>query len=460
MEELKAKQLIAQIHRHIEDNNLDALTDLLAGLRTSRIAEVVELLEAEESVIILSCLPKEESAEVFEKIDEATRGDLYELLNVSQLKNIVSELDADDAADILGELPEQHSEHLLSHLEPTESETIKNLMMYSEDSAGGIMDPVVLSVLRGQSVQEAIELLNSQEVEDDFYAVYVVDADGKFIGDVRIRSLLSAERDKPIEDYLEEESFPVYVDSDQEEIKNLFSKNDLIVAPVVDANNVLVGRITADRIIEVAEEEAAEDIYTIAGTDPDELDDTSIFRAARIRMTWLFPCLIGTGITAMLLLAFKNQFSHVYAIAASFAPMIAAISGNAGLQTSAVVVCGLATGHLAALDLAQVFIREARIALLIALSCGLAGGFIFSALSHVFENCGQLDQLSYIKVSVAFGMAMFAAIMVSTSLGFLMPFFFKKVGIDPAISSGPLVTTANDSISVAIYLFTTLAFLH
>ena len=459
MAELKAKQLIAKITDLIDSNDIDALSALLEELITSRIAEVVELLDPEQNAVILACLPKDEAAEVFEKIDEATRGELYDTLNVNQLKGLIYELDLDDAADILSELPQIATDHLLMHMEPDESETIKNLMQYSEDSAGGIMDPVFLSATKDSTVGEAIEFLNDKEIDEDFFAVYVVDDDGKYVGDVRIRTLFLADDDQKLGDIIDEESYAISVSCDQEEIKNIFSKNNLIAAPVIDENGAIVGRITADRIIEVAEEEAAEDIYTIAGTDAEELEDTSVFRAARIRMTWLFPCLIGTGLTAILLLLFKRSFSEVYAIAAAFAPMIAAISGNAGLQTSAVVVCGLATGHLAALSLGQVFMREARIAVLIALTCGLIGGLMYTGLSHTFGNYSADVSFSYVRVSMAFGLAMFAAIMVSTTLGLFLPFLFRGIGIDPAISSGPLVTTANDSISVAIYLFTTLAFL-
>ena len=223
----------------------------------------------------------------------------------------------------------------------------------------------------------------------------------------------------------------------------------MIVAPVLDKTHKLVGRITADRVIEVAEEEAVEDIYVMAGTDHDELDKFSAFHAARVRMTWLLPCLIGTAITALVMTFFRGKNQMVFVAAAAFVPMIAAISGNAGLQTSAIVVSGLVTGHLAALRFGQVFTREVRIALLVALSCGVLGGIACAIMiySKTPENAVEPVRLIF-----AFGTAMFSAIMVATTLGLLLPFLFRRIGIDPAISSGPLVTTANDSISVAIYM--------
>jgi len=326
-------------------------------------------------------------------------------------------------------------------------------MSYSEDSAGGIMDPVLISVSENATVAEAVSKIRIAEIDEDFYSVYVVNKAGRFLGDVRLRFLLTRPEKTRIGDLIDPDTIYVNVNTDQEEVRNIFSKNDLIVVPVLNKSHRLVGRITADRVIEVAEEEAAEDFYTMAGTDPEELDNVSVFHAARVRMTWLLPCLIGTAVTATVMIFFKTHHLEVFVAVAAFAPMIQAISGNAGLQTSAIVVSGLATGHLAALRFSQVFTREVRIALLVALSCGVLGGIACAILiySRAPENAISLGRLIF-----AFGTAMFSAIMVATTLGLFLPFLFRRVGIDPAISSGPLVTTANDSISVAIYMSLTL----
>jgi magnesium transporter len=345
------------------------------------------------------------------------------------------------------------------------------------------MDPTVLSVTEDALVNEAIERIREAEVDEDFYSVFVVDKNGRFLGDVRIRLLITSHGDRHIRDLIDHDTVFTTVDADQQEVFNSFKKNDLIVMPVLDANLKLVGRITADRVIEVAEEEAAEDILAMAGTDAAELETFSIFNAARIRMTWLLPCFVGTGVTVIFgflfkLLFFNAQQLDIFLVAFLFAPMIAAISGNAGLQTSAIVISGLATGDLAALKLSQVFMREARIAILVALCCGFIGGLICSVIPTLFNNqpdaakttqpqtdeaapklveeLPSLPTQQYIEIAAAFGIAMFSAIMISTSLGLFLPFLFRHIGLDPAISSGPLVTTANDSISVAIYLLLTL----
>jgi len=452
------KQLVQQIERLLESGDMRALRELLNDQRSSDIAEIVELVDNEERRAILDVMDKPMSAEVLEKVDEATRAELFELLKVEELISLVSELDRDDAADILSELSEEERAELLESISPTESAEIKKLMSYSEDSAGGIMDPVLISVSENASVAEAVSKIRTAEIDEDFYSVYVVNKAGRFLGDVRLRFLLTRPEKMRIGELIDPDTIYVNVNTDQEEVRNIFSKNDLIVVPVLNKSHRLVGRITADRVIEVAEEEAAEDLYTMAGTDPDELDNVSVFHAARVRMTWLLPCLIGTGITSLVLMFFHDRFhidnlSLIYTAAIAFVPMIAAISGNAGLQTSAIVVSGLATGHLVALRLSQVFTREVRIALLVALSCGLLGGIACTVLLY---TKGLEDGIKATRLVFAFATAMFSAIMVATTLGLFLPFLFRRIGIDPAISSGPLVTTANDSISVAIYMSLTL----
>ncbi len=447
------RQLLRQIERLLESGDVRALAEMLAEKRSSDIAEIVELVDNEQRRAIFDAMDDPMSAEVLEKVDEATRAELFELLKDEELSSLVSELDPDDAADVLSELPEEERAELLESIPPAESAEIKELMSYSEDSAGGIMDPHVISVAEDATVAEAVEEIRAADIDEDFFSVYVVNKARRFLGDVRVRFLLSRPAGTKIAELIDPETIYVNVNADQEEVRNIFSKNDLIVVPVLDRGHKLVGRITADRVIEVAEEEAAEDLYTMAGTDPDELDTVSVFHAARVRMTWLLPCLIGTAITAMVMIFFKTYYLLVFVAAAVFAPMIQAISGNAGLQTSAIVVSGLATGHLAALRLGQVFAREVRIALLVASSCGLLGGIACAVLTNTdsAENAVEPVQLVF-----AVSVAMFSAIMVATTLGLFLPFLFRRIGIDPAISSGPLVTTANDSISVTIYMTLTL----
>ena len=461
------KQLFESIESLLESDDRTQLGQTLGDQRSSDIAEVIELLDDSDRRIIFDVLEKPIAAEVLEKVDEATRSELFDLLKEKELTDLISELDADDAADLLAELSAKESKEVLEHISPDHAEQIKGLMSYSEDSAGGIMDPLVVSVTEDATVGEAISEIRAAEIDEDFFNVFVTNRQGQFLGDVRIRHLITRPESTQVKQLIDTDTIYVKVDMDQEEVRNIFKKNDLIVVPVLDEQSHLIGRITADRVIEVAEEEAAEDILAMAGTDAAELESVSIFHAARVRMTWLLPCLGGTAITSIVVLLFKNVFIDsdllsVFITAFAFTPMIAAISGNAGLQTSAIVVCGLATGDLAAIHIGQVFAREVRIALLVAGSCGVIGGLICTLLPGIIPSQVLAEGANtvasgvgfdeHFQIVIAFFTAMFSAIMVSTSLGFSLPFLFRKIGIDPAISSGPLITTANDSISVAIYL--------
>ena len=480
------EKLFKQVEQVLETGNREQLAALLKDEHSNDIAEIVEMLDTEHQRMIFDVLETSVAAEVFGRVNEATREALFEFLEDKELVELISELDPDDAADVLAELDKEESQEVLQSMDREDAEQIKELMVYSEDSAGGIMDPTVLSVNKRATVNEAIQKIREAEVDEDFYTVFVVDDYGRFLGEVRLRLLITSPGDTKIIDLIDTDAVYVATDTDQEEVRNIFKKYDLIVVPVLDAQHRLVGRITADRVIEVAQEEAAEDLYTMAGTDAAELESISYVRAARVRLTWLLPCLAGTAVTAIVGFFFKHLYIEadrlaIFTTAFLFAPMIAAISGNAGLQTSAIVISGLATGDLAALR-PQVFEREVRVALLVAVTCGIMGGLICGFLPSLFSRDGhsvfsspetvQAAELSpdgevfngdllylypgeQIKVAVAFAMAMFTAIMVSTTLGLFLPFLFRHVGLDPAISSGPLVTTANDSISVTIYLLLT-----
>lgn len=448
-EKRQRQLLLQQVESLIDDGNPAELKVLLADQWESDISEIVESVDNEKRRMIFDVLEKATAAEVLEKVNEATRDEVFDLLDDSEIKEVFSELDPDDAADLLAELTQAEAQEVLRSLDTEDSEEIRELMQYSEDSAGGIMDPVVISVPMNATVAEAVGKIRAAEIDEDFYTVFVVEDNETYAGDVRIRLLLTRPEICRIRDLVDQDTITVRTDTDQEEVRNIFSKNDLIVVPVLDPDDKLVGRITADRVIEVAEEEAAEDLYTMAGTDPDELDSFSPLHAARIRLTWIVPCLLGTAITALVMELFKAEFEGIYVVAVAFVPMVAAISGNTGLQTSAIVVSGLATGHLAALHFGQVFSREVRIALLVAICCGLLGAMICAGFNFFKQPDGAVAVANLV---IAVGFAMFSAIMVSTTLGLVLPFLFRSVGIDPAISSGPIVTTANDSISVAIYL--------
>jgi len=451
------KQLLDRIEHLIAKQDFEELRTLLNESRSSDVAEVVEVLDEIARQILFDLLDPRDAGEVLEKIDEATRSEVVEDLTSDELTDIVATLPPDEAADMVADLSEEQSEQVLDHIPKAESDQIEKLLTYDEESAGGIMTPDVLKVNVRDDIAEAIERIRRADPEEDFYYVFVVDDKGIFKGAVHIQTLLRRSPDTIIASILDNELPTVGVNADQEEIANTFRKNDLIVMPVVDDAGKLVGRITVDDVVDVMEEEAEEDALMMAGTHPAELDTLNPFRAASVRLPWLLTCLASSMFSAIVLLAlFKPHFSGPQWFSIfMFLPAIAAIGGNSGLQTSAVVVRGLATGDLAALAFGQVFLRESRVAVIVAGFCAIFAGVAAGAWLTVHPGELAADQAPKLGLSV--GLAMFCGIMLSTTLGFLLPFLFRRIGIDPAISSGPLVTTLNDALGILTYF--SLAFL-
>ena len=451
LSELVRKQLLDRIEQLIEEKDFEELRQLLSDSRSSDVAEVVEVLDEIARQILFDLLDPEDAGEVLEKIDEATRAEIVDDLTSDELTNIVATLPPDEAADVVADLSDAQAEKILDQIPKAESDQIEKLLSYHEESAGGIMTPELVAVNLSGTIGDAIEQIRLADPDEDFYHVFVVDDNRKFKGTVDIQTLLRRRPETAIADVLEEELPTVGLHTDQEEIANIFRKNDLIVMPVVNENGVLMGRITVDDIVDVMEEEAEEDVLVMAGTHPDELDTPKIFKAASVRLPWLLICMIGSMISGVLLISiFKDRFENPEWISIfMFFPAILALGGNSGLQTSTIVVRGLATGDLAALNIQQVFMREGRVAVVVAIICGLIAGAVSAAWLSVHP--GDLESGRGTILGLSIGLSMFCGIILSTTLGFFLPFFFRQVGIDPAISSGPLVTTANDGLGCLTY---------
>lgn len=447
--------LLDRLREALEDEDEVRLAGELLEAHAADIAECFEELSDEERSRIIFALPPHTTAEVVGKLDEAVRGEVVEELDTEALTEIVSELAPDDAADVLGELPEKESEEILEHMPDEKSEKIEELLEYEETTAGGIMTPDVVAVPATASVADAVEYVRDATQEEDLHEVYILDADDKLFGIVPLRRLVTNSPKTKLADICERNPVTVYADDDQETVVQIIRKYDVMEAAVVDKNDRLLGRITHDDLLDVAEEEAAEDLYRMAGTDPAELETHSVFHAARIRLTWLLPCMFGMLLTASILKISRPQFDlALFAALILFVPMIAAMGGNSGIQISTVIVRGFATGDLGSTRLLRALFREGRIALAIAPVCGVLAWGLVSLFFPLFQRFeGSSTQVGDAgRIAVAVGSAMTAAILVAGLLGILLPFTFRRLAIDPAIASGPLVTTVNDVLSVAIYM--------
>jgi len=383
------------------------------------------------------------------------RGEVVEELDTESLAEIVAELPPDDAADVLSELTPQESDAVLDQIPEEQSEKIEELLAYDERTAGGIMTTDVVAVTAGANVREAVEQVRDASPHEDITEVYVVDDDRRLIGTVSLQKLVISRPDTKVAVITEPAPVTVNVSDDQETVYNIIHKYSAMAAAVVDEQNRLVGRITHDDVLDVATEEAAQDMYRMAGTDAAEFETHSVFRAARIRLTWILPCMFGMLLSATVLRLSEPKFDMtLFAALVLFVPMIGATGGNSGVQISTVIVRAFAMGDHGATKLSKALFREGRIALTMAPVCGLVAWVAVMLFFPVFH---QLVASSTVgdhaaRVALAVGCGMTVAILTAALLGIALPFTFRRIGVDPALASGPLVTTVNDVMSVGIYM--------
>ncbi|MCP4247575.1 MAG: magnesium transporter [bacterium] len=449
-----SQQILERVRAILDGGDDAALIRELAEDRPEDIAEVFELLGDEQRSQIIFALPPRSAAEVIALLDEADRGEVVDDLDDQKLTELVTELPPDDAADVIGELTDERGGEVLDHVPDEKAAQIEELLEYDEESAGGIMTPDLIALTGDTTVGQCVRSVRAASPDEDLHEIYVIDGRMQVLGTVPLRALVIHPKETSLADLCQPDPITIRADEDQEEAVRLFRKYDLAAIPVVDASGKLVGRITTDDVMDVADEEAAEDLLRMAGTDPSEMETASPFRAAAIRLSWLLPCMLIFTITATVIALSERRFSGaVYAAVIAFVPMIGAMSGNSGIQISTVIVRGLATGDLAGTRIGVALKREGVIALLLAPVCGFFAAVISRLGLPILESVGVFEgTVDASVVAGAVGAGMTVAMLFAGSLGILLPFSFRRFGVDPAIASGPIVTTVNDVISVSVYL--------
>ncbi len=378
--------------------------------------------------------------EIFSNVDEDTFLNLIEGMKLDEMVEILDLMPKDDVADLLGHLPVEKSDAILELMKKESSEEVEGLLHYGDDTAGGIMVPDFIALREDTTAREAIESLQEEhlDVEMPFY-LYVVDSNGKLIGVSSLRQLVVVPPTTPLKNFMTTDVFAVKTDMDQEEVAKIVARYDILAVPVVDDTNQLVGIVTVDDVIDIIREEATEDILKMAGVGGDEFIETqSVARSTRIRLPWLSASFIG-GIVAFFIIGhFEGSLKKV-AYLAAFIPVIMGMGGNIGTQTSTIVVRGLATGRLNIRDTWQVVFKE------------LIVGFILGAVYGIM--IGMVAQLRYstAMVAVSVGLAVTSSMVVAALVGSIVPMGFARINVDPAVATGPFVTTAIDIVSVYFY---------
>lgn len=458
--------LFKNLRARLGDADDEALHAFLADLHAADVADCMEQVSEEERSRILFLLPPRTTAEAIVLLEEAVRSDVLEDFTSEQVSDVLKELPPDDAVDVLDELDDDIANRVVEHLSPEHKAIVEPLRRYDEDSAGGIMNTDFVDVPLGATVSDAVARIRSltEDKHRTTYQIYCVDDAGKLSGVVPPMRLIASRPTTPIRDLLLSDLFTAQVDDDQEAVKNKFEKYDVVALPVLDADGRLVGVITHDDILEVAGEEAEEDLLHMAGTDAEEFASASVLRAAGVRARWLLPCLFGSFIGAVTAMYLGPKFPKgQIGFILPFLIPIAAMGGNTGVQISTVIVRAMGRGDAFASRFRAAAARELRIAGILALGTGVfmtACAWVASRTGIVAGSAAFLSAGGEAwRIASAVGLAMTFAILLSGTMGLTLPFLFRRIGIDPAIASGPLITTCNDAVSAAVYLLTALTLL-
>ena len=448
----------------LEKGEHNILREFCTEQHPADLAEALERISEEEKQPIFRLLEPAQAAEVLSQYEEDRRAELMTALDEDALPRILERLPLDDAADAVADLPEEEASSVLAKMKVEESEEIRDLLRYDEETAGGIMTPDVIAFPKTTTVGEVLDAFRggwkgvpslpmeaqartdwetAYELirEENVYLIFVVDDKRKLEGSVRLQDLIRSDPASPLSQVLETDVISVRTDEDQEEVADLAQKYDLVSIPVVDRIGRLVGRVTIDDLIDVIEEETTEDMLKMAGTTEDELVTRSAFRSLVLRLPWLLAALAGLLLSSTIYRVFQPHFDlAVIALLSPFIPVIGGLSGNTGVQSATIVVRGLATGQIDVRQYLHLVWKEVRIGLLL--------GAIFGVIVALIA----FELIDESRVAWIVGTAVFAAVTWASLLGVLIPTVIARLGKDPAVASGPMITSLNDAMSAVIYL--------
>ncbi|WP_462137403.1 magnesium transporter [Candidatus Mycalebacterium sp.] len=446
------QQLAEQIEKHIEQGSRAEISNVLAGVHPSKIAEIIDQMDRDAQAFVLSSLGSHRTSEVLPELHESLREELLSIFDEEQIADIAEEMDSDDAADLIHELPEEKAEDVLAKIDPEERMEVEPLLKYPDDSAGGIMQTEVLEGSpespAGETIEKIRELSQSNQIEE-YHRIYVVDKNNKLVGTVSLGKLVISNKTTPLWSIMESVSPETTLSpmTDQEEVALMFRKYDLMSAPVVDEEGKLLGRITGDDIMDVIAEESEEDLLKAAGVGGDHLHPihTPTFEKIKVRIPWIVLTLLGELLIAFVVLHNFQVTLEQFAILAAFMPAIMAAGGNVGVQTNTVVIRSLGMGTIRGGQVMSILFAEMKVGLILGLLCGIMGAFAVE-----FINAGQPNN---VMVGYAVFIAMISATLATSSIGVVLPMALKKFNIDPAASSGPFLMMFNDILGSIFYLF-------
>ncbi len=442
MEE-KIKELSIKIIRLLEEKKVQEVKEIVDDLYPTEFAELTDYLSLEQTIEIFKLLKDDEKiAELLSELSSELQSNIMEALGKEKASDILEEMDTDEAVDFLGEITPQESRELLDLMPKEEAEEIEELLKYEENTAGSIMNNEFVALPEDLTAEEAISKIRELSPEAEMiYYVYIVDKRERLIGVISLRDLIVADPKAKISKIMKEDVISVLDIEDQEVAARIISDYDFLALPVIDKRGVLLGIITVDDIIDVMQEEVTEDIYKMVGSSEiyeDKLIKASSLTRAKARLPWLFICMAGEILSGTVIKFHSDTLQTVIAMA-FFIPIIMAMGGNVGAQSSTITVRGLATGQLKIDELWHNIWTETKVGSLI----GLIAGIVIVLVALIWQD-------NYV-LGLVIGLSLCITMITAATVGTLLPLIFTKIKIDPAIAAGPFITTIVDVGSLLIY---------
>jgi magnesium transporter len=438
-----SEELLEQVIGDIASENDKALQTLFKEYHYADLAEIFDALQIEQAVYLFKLIDSEKTADMLTELDEGVRESILDALSSEEIATEINELDTDDAVDIVAELPMEIRKEVIDQISDTEhADDIRELLTYDENSAGGLMAKELVRVNQNWTVTRCVREMRIQAQEvTRVHSIYVVDNEDVLLGRLSLKDLLTAnEKSKIASIYIPKVDY-VQVDIDGEEVAKIMSKYDLEAIPVVNENKQLVGRVTIDDIVDLIKDEAEKDYQLAAGISSDVEADDSILQLTKARLPWLVLGLIGGLGSVFILEGFESFMNHPsYKALFFFTPLIAAMAGNVGVQSSAIIVQGLANDVVKG-SLLNRLLKEVGL--------GLINGGALALLVILFGVATQQPT----DVSLTIALSMLCVIIISALIGTFVPIILNRRGIDPAIATGPFITTSNDIFGIFLFFY-------
>jgi magnesium transporter len=434
------KNLI-QLLYDLEAEKSIGIQNKLSSLSPFEIARLLEAMEPSNRDILWRMVGKEDEGEILKELVDDVRQTLIDQMDTNQIIAATQDLQLDDLADILNDLPDQITDEVIRALDRQDQIRLESVMSYDEDSAGGLTNPNILSIRRGLNIKSLIRYLRSLEkLPENTNYIYVINRNNEYIGSVRLVDLFNEDTEIPIEHIMDSEVEPISASSSAERVISIFQNLDLISLPVVDDQNRLLGEITVDDVVDAIQDQANSEIFNMAGLDDEDDIFAPIFVSSRRRAVWLGANLFTAFVVASAVSLFQSTIDQIV-ILAVLMPIVASMGGVAGNQTLILVIRGIAMGRIQTTNALRLLSKEMLIA--------LVNGAFWAIIVSIFAVL--LFQTTW-KIAIIVGISMLLNIFASAVAGVTIPFLLKKIGIDPALASGVMMTTLTDVLGFVTFL--------